>query len=74
MTAPSTSKRKRSSDTKPDLWQLWFSRLIQIVGVVIVALEFALREHPRTIVVGTSLAFITGLAGIDRLAQWLAKR
>jgi protein-S-isoprenylcysteine O-methyltransferase Ste14 len=71
-----TTDRKpaRRRKTEQDPWQLWFFRLVQILGVVVVLVEFYTRSDPRQIVVGTGVAFITGALGIERLVQWWTRR
>lgn len=71
---PAPRRRARPPDQKPDPWQIWFSRLIQIVGLAVVVYEVRWEHNDRPWILLVAVAMMTGGLGLQALARWLMER
>lgn len=55
---------KRAVNSTQDRWQVWFWRLVQFVGVLIVLYEVVIEHRERPWIDLTALAMILGAQGV----------
>jgi hypothetical protein len=59
---------------RPDPWQIWFSRLIQIMGLGIVVYETRWEHNDRPWLLLAAVAMMTGGLGLQVLVRWMMER
>jgi hypothetical protein len=73
--APKRSSGTRARPSRPsDWWGLWFFRVVQLIGVVIVINEVFLRPDFRIDVAGVGLVMVSGALGVEQVAKWYLRR
>lgn len=57
-----------------DPWGIWFSRLMQIVGLSVIVYEARWEHNDRPWLLLAALAMMTGGLGLQVLVRWLMER
>ena len=78
---PSRSPRRLTSaaEPAPDRWDVWFWRIMQVIGALVIVSEYLVREYmlgreARFEAVGIGLSLTLGAKGVEKiLTAWRAK-
>ena len=68
------ARRSRSRGPKPDSWQVWFSRLVQVAGLGIVFYETLAEQVDRPWLLLVAVAMMVGGLGLQFIVRWLLER
>lgn len=71
---PVRGRRPRPLEPRQDPWQVWFSRLIQIVGLAIVIYETLAARVDRPWLLLVAVAMMVGGLGLQLIVRWLLER
>jgi hypothetical protein len=72
-----TSQRKPKPPAPaaaPDLWSIWFSRLMQIAGLGLVIYEATVEQVDRPWLLLVATAMMLGGLGLRLVVEWALKR
>jgi hypothetical protein len=71
---PSRRRERPPEQPRPDPWQIWFSRLIQVMGLAVVVYETRWEHNDRPWLLLVAVAMMTGGLGLQVLVRWLMER
>lgn len=73
-----TRRRQPRENPQPppssDPWQIWFSRIVQIGGLILIGYEARWEHNDRPWLLLVAVAMMTGGLGLQALARWLLER
>lgn len=71
---PTPTSQPEPPATPTDPWSIWFSRLIQIVGLALVIYEALVEENDRPWLLLIAAAMMLGGVGLQLLVRWALGR
>lgn len=57
-----------------DPWSIWFSRVMQVVGLLLVIYEAVAKDRDRPYLLLVAMAMMLGGLGLQLVLRWLLKR